>query len=261
MKRLLILLVLLLCCLGAARAEEAPRFGALTGVDALREALENGARVETAHYTDGYGFSTSEFKTGDPRVIAALIEALGQIEIVEQVNEDVTDWYPQIVFTLSDGSRPGARFDAHWLEVDGRTHYLLSGDEAFWTLTARLTAAAQNPVARVEYLRGGSRSSVIVSAWREADACRLLYNDVEYTADAAVLDDAGCLLAMYGVQAWNGFSGSDPRVLDGESFRLEITFADGSVIAANGSNRFPPDYRAVMDALGELFSGAVQSGE
>ena len=49
----------------------------------------------------------------------------------------ITDWYPQIVFRFSDGTRFGIRFEAHWLSV-GSENYELRYDNTFWLLTSVL---------------------------------------------------------------------------------------------------------------------------
>ncbi len=48
---------------------------------------------------------------------------------------------------------------------------------------------------------------------------------------------------------WDGFRESDHRVLDGTSFTLWLTFADGRTVQAQGSNAFPKGYGEFCDAL------------
>ena len=138
MKKLLMLLLCAALCVAVlpARADEA--FLALTSLDELQRLLDGGAVIERVYYTDGYGFSTSEFATDQPEEIAALYEALTAMTLGGKVNEDITDWYPQIVFFLPDGSHYNVCFDAHWLEIGGMNHYTVFHDEAFWCLTAGL---------------------------------------------------------------------------------------------------------------------------
>lgn len=114
------------------------RFAALTSLDRLRERLDGGVSIRRVYYTDGYGFSTSEFTTEDEAEIESLWDALNRIGVVGEVDEDITDWYPQIVLYLTDGSSFGVRFDAHWLEIGGMEHYELVGDDDFWGLTSYL---------------------------------------------------------------------------------------------------------------------------
>ncbi len=140
MKFLSLLLALaLLGAVAAAPAEEAPTFAALTGLDEVRALLDGGAAFTSVYYTDGYGFSSSEFTTEDPDEMEALFAALCAVEVAGETDMSITDWYPLIVFTLSDGHRWGVRFEANWLVADGgRTNYELTGDAPFWALTRLL---------------------------------------------------------------------------------------------------------------------------
>ena len=142
MKKLLcaLLAILLLIPAFALGEETPPDFVRITGLDKAQELLNSGASIDRVYYTDGYGFSTSEFETTDGEAIAHLWKAVNAITIVGKSNEDITDWYPQIIFFFSDESRLSIHFDAHWLEI-GMDHYALGNDEAFWSLTAAMTAA------------------------------------------------------------------------------------------------------------------------
>ena len=62
-------------------------------------------------------------------------------------------------------------------------------------------------------------------------------------------------LEQLGVRKWNGFSGSNPNVLDGEMFSLEIELEDGSLISAHGSNAYPDNYQKFEKCLYELAHG------
>ena len=112
-------------------------FMLVTGLNEMAKALDNGATIESVYYTDGYGFSTSEFTTTDPEEIAALWNAITRIRLVGPTNMSITDWYPLIAFTLSDGSRYGARFEGTWLTLL-RDNYEIANDEEFWSLTKAL---------------------------------------------------------------------------------------------------------------------------
>lgn len=142
MKKLLcaLLAVLLLIPAFSLGEEQLPAFVWITGLDRAQELLDSGAFIDRVYYTDGYGFSISEFQTTDGEKIAQLWKAVNAITITGKSNEDITDWYPQIVFFFSDESQLNICFDAHWLEV-GMNHYTLANDEAFWSLTAAMTAA------------------------------------------------------------------------------------------------------------------------
>ena len=52
------------------------------------------------------------------------------------------------------------------------------------------------------------------------------------------------------VASWDGFTGSDPHVLDGYSFSFEATLSDGTTISASGSNASPQGYPAFKTAIG-----------
>ena len=88
-----------------------------------------------------------------------------------------------------------------------------------------------------------------------------LYHEEVYQEQAGpeLLEQAKAILEEYGVGSWAGFSGHDPNVLDGKSFRLEATLADGTRIEAHGENRFPPNYRDVMSALDALTAAAQKN--
>ncbi len=111
-------------------------FLSLTGLDKMQEALNGGAEFVSVYYTDGYEY-TSEFTTEDPDAMWALWNALYQIRVGAETAERLTDWYPQICFTLSDGSKYRMRFEGHCLEI-GPKYYTLTGDCAFWNLTGSL---------------------------------------------------------------------------------------------------------------------------
>ena len=88
-----------------------------------------------------------------------------------------------------------------------------------------------------------------------------LYHEEVYQEQAGpeLLEQAKAILEEYGVGGWAGFSGHDPNVLDGSSFRLEAALADGTRIEAHGENKFPPNYRDVMSALDDLTAAAQKN--
>ena len=112
-------------------------FMLVTGLSGMRKALNNGATIESVYYTDGYGFSVSEFTTTDPDEMKALWNVLTRIQLGAPTNMSITDWYPLIVFNLDDGTRYGARFEGHCLTIR-RDNYELEHADEFWTLTGTL---------------------------------------------------------------------------------------------------------------------------
>ena len=78
------------------------------------------------------------------------------------------------------------------------------------------------------------------------------YGDLKEQTDPSVFDRLEGLLAQCGVEKWNGFSKSDPNVLDGDGFSLKIGYADGSVINAHGSNAYPKGYWDFLKGMSEI---------
>ena len=140
MKRIIALLItgiLLTASAAAAPAEPVP-IQAMTGLGDIQKKLDQGIGIVKAYYTDGYGFSDSGFATDDPAEIELLWKAVNAITVGEKVNESITDWYPQIVFYLTDGTHGGVCFEANWLCVGGMENHEISNAEGFWDLTAAL---------------------------------------------------------------------------------------------------------------------------
>ena len=59
------------------------------------------------------------------------------------------------------------------------------------------------------------------------------------------------VIDTYDVVSWDGFSESDPSVLDGEGFWLEFSLTDGTRVQARGNNAFPEHY---FEAMGTIWS-------
>ena len=112
-------------------------FMLVTGLSGMREALNNGAAIYSVYYTDGYGFSVSEFTTTDPEEMKALWKAVSRIQLGAPTSMSITDWYPLIVFNLDDGTRYGARFEGHCLTIR-RDNYELENADEFWAMTGTL---------------------------------------------------------------------------------------------------------------------------
>ena len=130
-------------------------------------------------------------------------------------------------------------------------------------------AAATPTLADLETLEFWERGSYIrpisrTCLTRTPEGTRVeleLYHEEVYQEQAGpeLLEQAKAILEEYGVGGWAGFSGHDPNVLDGKSFRLEATLADGTRIEAHGENKFPPNYRDVMSALDDLTAAAQKN--
>ena len=148
----MVLAAVMLCSLAAAEeAGDTPDFRTLAGLDKMEQKLNAGVTIDRIYYTDGYGFSTSEFTTTDPDEIRSLWDALNQITVKGRSEESITDWYPQIVFTFSDGSDAHVTFESHWLSLPEpwpQANYELENDEAFWSLTAELVKKHEKDTAQ-----------------------------------------------------------------------------------------------------------------
>ena len=69
-----------------------------------------------------------------------------------------------------------------------------------------------------------------------------------------------CSLAdELGLKSWDGFSGTDSGVLDGEGFSFSAEFAGGTSVHASGYMRFPRGYRNAKDALFSFFEGVLRN--
>ena len=140
MKKIIALLMIgiLLTASVATAQDETKTIQSMTELGDIQKKLDQGIQIGKAYYTDGYGFSTSEFTTDDPDEIEQLWKAVNAITVGEKVNESITDWYPQIVFYLTDGTYGGVRFEAKWLCIGGMENYEISNAEDFWNLTSTL---------------------------------------------------------------------------------------------------------------------------
>ena len=61
------------------------------------------------------------------------------------------------------------------------------------------------------------------------------------------------ILRKHDVLSWDGFSGYDPLIADGESFTLSIAFDDGTAISARGTNKRPKGMGQAMREIENLF--------
>ena len=164
-KWIAVLLAALLLC-PAALAEDLD-FKSMTGMDKIQEKLDAGVTIGKVYYTDGFGFSTSEFCTDDPEEIQQLWNALNKIQVVGKVDESITDWYPQIVFCLTDRTQASVCFEAHWLSVGGRDNYGISNAEEFWGLTAALVE--KHAMMQKGAVPGGRTQELPDGGWNSAD--------------------------------------------------------------------------------------------
>ncbi|MBR5345418.1 MAG: hypothetical protein IK127_06295 [Clostridia bacterium] len=67
--------------------------------------------------------------------------------------------------------------------------------------------------------------------------------------DLAYEKEIETVIETYNILSWDGFDKSNPYVLDGESFTLELRYADGTSVRAYGDNSFPENYNDAMDSI------------
>ena len=117
----------------------------------------------------------------------------------------------------------------------------------------RVTLARKRAMTRFEYCRGGSTVPITREVFLEGGEYRLRQDDeAPRRIDGAVAAELQRIVEEFDMASWDGFSGSNPNVLDGESFRLDIEFDDGTSVHASGTNAFPDGYRRAMDRVEEL---------
>ncbi len=73
--------------------------------------------------------------------------------------------------------------------------------------------------------------------------------DAPRSMDPGLMTELQDAIRTYGIEAWNGFHESNPNVLDGEGFWLELSFADGASVYASGDNAFPDSYSDAMSCI------------
>ena len=81
---------------------------------------------------------------------------------------------------------------------------------------------------------------------------------VDTIIDGTVLEQLGELSGTYHIDQWDGFDKSSGSVMDGSSFTLEITLADGGTVSAHGSNRFPAYYSEVSSVIRALYTELIE---
>ena len=81
-----------------------------------------------------------------------------------------------------------------------------------------------------------------------------------YEVDESFVRKLEQFLVSQDVGKWNGFDRSDKRVMDGSSFSLYITLADGSELSAGGYMKFPKNYAAVRSGIEAMFT-APEKGD
>ena len=112
--------------------------------------------------------------------------------------------------------------------------------------------AADEPAGLTHFLfvRAGDMRPESWEVFAFPDSVYLCRNDGQAQAvDPLLLRSLELVLIENGIPDWDGFSGYNPDVLDGQSFDLLAEYADGRSVEASGDNAFPPGYFAAMDQI------------
>ncbi|MDO5322410.1 MAG: hypothetical protein Q4G06_00185 [Clostridia bacterium] len=89
--------------------------------------------------------------------------------------------------------------------------------------------------------------------------CRYEIEGVEL--DAADVEALQALIDENDLWSWDGFQESNSYVLDGDSFGLSASFADGTKLSAWGSNAYPKGYSAGAQAICAYFGALMEKYE
>ena len=125
--------------------EPEPGFLALSGLDEMVDAVENGAEIVSVSYDVSALYGPDQervgFYTTDREEVQALYAAITAIRLSRESKFHRTDWYPHIAFTLEDGRSYSVDFDYDHLRVptDGYEIVPLENDKAFWDLVNALS--------------------------------------------------------------------------------------------------------------------------
>lgn len=81
---------------------------------------------------------------------------------------------------------------------------------------------------------------------------------IEVEIDDETLNKIIDLFNEYDVIKWDGFSGTDSGVLDGDSFSMHFTYNTDKRVSASGYMMWPKNYREIKDGLDEIFNDLVE---
>ena len=127
---------------------------------------------------------------------------------------------------------------------------LTAGAAAENTAEVDITAEEGPLLMRFYFSRGGYMAPQSCEITLQSGCYTLRENEEEpRDMDPELVAELLKVIRTYGLKDWNGFHESNPDVLDGEGFCLEMTYADGTSVYASGDNAFPDHY---YDAVGGI---------
>ena len=113
---------------------------------------------------------------------------------------------------------------------------------------------------RFYFMRGGYTAPHSYEVTPAGDGYAISENEGKpWALDPSLAAELIRVIEDCGMKQWDGFHGTNPYVLDGESFSLIMEFSDGTGVYASGENSFPDDYQKAAARLDELFEKAVMS--
>lgn len=121
--------------------------------------------------------------------------------------------------------------------------------------------AGNHILTRFYFSRGGSMIPQSHEVVCRNDGCFWLQEEEGPSRlfDPDLMAELRQVAAEYDLDSWDGFRGSDPYVLDGENFRLELSYADGETVYASGENEFPKNYHEAADRIETIFEKEIKS--
>ena len=132
--------------------------------------------------------------------------------------------------------------------------YLLEGSPA------PRAASGEVALERLFFMRGGYMAPLSYEVTLTGDGYVIAENEGRpRPLDPSLAAEMIRVVEECGMKRWDGFRGSNPYVLDGESFSLTMEFSDGTTVYASGENSFPDGYGEASARLDEIFEKAAMS--
>ena len=77
---------------------------------------------------------------------------------------------------------------------------------------------------------------------------------IEKEVSLQIVSEMNDLLKKYRIYRWDGYQKSNPYVMDGSSWNLNIRLANGQTITASGYMMYPDNYREFINEQAALFA-------